>query len=100
MFSSDQSKTNSIILASLVTFLWATSWVLIKYGLSDISPLIFAGIRYFLAFLCMLPFILTKKRRQQIAHLSGRNWLSLLLLGVLYYALTQGAQCCPPCRSA
>lgn len=92
MFSSDQSKTNSIILASLVTFLWATSWVLIKYGLSDISPLIFAGIRYFLAFLCMLPFILTKKRRQQIAHLSGRNWLSLLLLGVLYYALTQGAQ--------
>jgi len=92
MFSSDQTKTNSIFLALLVTFLWATSWVLIKFGLSDISPLIFAGIRYFLAFLCLLPFIMTKTRRQQITRLRGRDWLFLLLLGVLYYALTQGAQ--------
>ena len=92
MFSSDRSKTNAIFLALLVTFLWATSWVLIKFGLSDISPLIFAGIRYFLAFLCLLPFILTKKRRQEIARLRGRDWLFLVLLGVLYYTLTQGAQ--------
>jgi drug/metabolite transporter (DMT)-like permease len=92
MFFSDHSKTNSIFLALLVTFLWATSWVLIKFGLIDISPLTFAGIRYFLAFLCLLPFILTKTRRQEIARLHGRDWLLLLLLGVLYYALTQGAQ--------
>jgi drug/metabolite transporter (DMT)-like permease len=92
MEPTDQTKTNSILLALLVTFLWATSWVLIKWGLSDISPLIFAGIRYFLAFLCLLPFILTKSRREEITKLRGRDWLLLLLLGVLYYALTQGAQ--------
>jgi len=92
MKPSDQTKTNSILLGLLVTFLWATSWVLIKWGLSDISPLIFAGIRYFLAFLCLLPFALTKTRRDEIAQLRKRDWLLLLLLGALYYALTQGAQ--------
>jgi drug/metabolite transporter (DMT)-like permease len=92
MKPSDQTKTNSILLALLVTFLWATSWVLIKWGLSDISPLMFAGIRYFLAFLCLLPFALSKTRRDEIAQMRKRDWLLLLLLGALYYALTQGAQ--------
>ena len=88
----DQAKKNSILLALLVTFLWATSWVLIKWGLSDISPLMFAGIRYFLAFLCLLPFALTKIHRDEIAQLRKRDWVLLLLLGALYYALTQGTQ--------
>ena len=92
MKPSDQTKTNSILLGLLVTFLWATSWVLIKWGLSDISPLMFAGIRYFLAFLCLLPFALTKTRRDEIAQLRKRDWVLLLLLGALYYALTQGTQ--------
>ena len=92
MKPSDQAKTNSILLALLVTFLWATSWVLIKWGLSDISPLMFAGIRYFLAFLCLLPFALTKIHRDEIAQLRKRDWMLLLLLGALYYALTQGTQ--------
>lgn len=86
------SKLGYILLALLVTFLWATSWVLIKWGLSDISPLIFAGIRYFLAFLCLLPFILKKTERERISRLSKRDWINLLLLGLLYYAVTQGAQ--------
>ncbi|MDK2981284.1 MAG: hypothetical protein PWQ55_1631 [Chloroflexota bacterium] len=92
MFSTDHTKTNAMFLALLVTFLWATSWVLIKFGLTHISPLIFAGIRYFLAFLSLLPFILTPKRRRAIATLRRRDWLYLLLLGFLYYAVTQGAQ--------
>lgn len=86
------SKFGYVLLALLVTFLWATSWVLIKWGLSDLSPLIFAGIRYFLAFLCLLPFILKKKERESISRLSKRDWINLLLLGLLYYAVTQGAQ--------
>jgi drug/metabolite transporter (DMT)-like permease len=92
MQSFDNDKTSAIFLALLVTFLWATSWVLIKWGLGDLSPLIFAGIRYFLAFLCLLPFILRKERRAEIARLHAKDWLLLLLLGLLYYTLTQGAQ--------
>ncbi|MCB9443696.1 MAG: DMT family transporter [Ardenticatenaceae bacterium] len=47
--------------ALLVTFLWSTSWVLIKLGLQDIPPVTFAGLRYFLAFLALIPFY---RRRQ------------------------------------
>jgi len=41
--------------ALFVTFLWSTSWVLIKWGLPSIPPLTFAGLRYVMAFLCLAP---------------------------------------------
>ena len=46
----------AVFQALFVTFLWSTSWVLIKIGLTDIPALTFAGLRYGLAFLCLLPF--------------------------------------------
>jgi drug/metabolite transporter (DMT)-like permease len=78
--------------ALLVTFLWATSWVLIKVGLQDIPALTFAGLRYGLAFLCLLPFTLRKDCRSDLGKLSREGWLRLIGLGVLFYAITQGAQ--------
>ena len=48
--------------------------------------------RYTLAFVCLLPFALQPKNRRQFLKLSGRDWSGLLALGVLFYALTQGAQ--------
>lgn len=49
----------AILQALFVTFLWSTSWVLIKFGLVDIPALTFAGLRYGLAWLCLLPFAFT-----------------------------------------
>ncbi len=45
----------AVLQALFVTFLWSTSWVFIKLGLTDIPALTFAGLRYSLAFLCLLP---------------------------------------------
>jgi len=53
MKSSPHTVAN--IQALLVTFLWSTSWVLIKYGLDEIPALTFAGLRYTAAFLILLP---------------------------------------------
>jgi drug/metabolite transporter (DMT)-like permease len=82
----------AVLQALFVTFLWSTSWVLIKFGLEAIPPVTFAGLRYFLAFLALLPFY----RRSQIATplrtLTRRDWLSLVGLGLLYYTITQGSQ--------
>ncbi|MEZ4516648.1 MAG: EamA family transporter [Chloroflexota bacterium] len=47
--------TRAVLQALLVTFLWSTSWVFIKLGISDIPPITFAGLRYFLAFLVLIP---------------------------------------------
>jgi drug/metabolite transporter (DMT)-like permease len=82
----------AVLQAFFVTFLWATSWVLIKIGLGDIPALTFAGLRYTLAFLCLLPFALRRPSLRALAGLDRRTWGRLLLLGVLYYAVTQGTQ--------
>lgn len=78
--------------ALFVTFLWSTSWVLIKIGLVDIPALTFAGLRYSLAFLCLLPLALQPAQRLYFARLARRDWAPLILLGLLFYAVTQGAQ--------
>ncbi len=85
-------RLKAILQALLVTFLWSTSWVLIKIGLAGIPALTFAGLRYGLAFMCLLPFALQLGSRRAIAGLSRRQWARLVLLGVLYYAVTQGTQ--------
>jgi len=80
------------LLALLVTVLWSTSWVLIRIGLEDIPPLSFAGLRYTLAFLCLLPFAIRSRQLEPLRRASAGTWLRLILLGVLFYAVTQGAQ--------
>jgi drug/metabolite transporter (DMT)-like permease len=77
--------------AIFVTFLWSTSWVLIKIGLrGDLPAISFAGLRYGLAFLCLVPFVLfSPKQRAALKNLSAREWLNLSLLGVVLYTVTQ-----------
>ncbi|MBN4080950.1 EamA family transporter [Caldithrix abyssi] len=82
----------AVLQAVFVTFLWSTSWVLIKIGLNDIPALTFAGLRYGLAFLCLLPFFLHKRNKSILFSLSWHTWRNLVLLGFLFYAVTQGAQ--------
>lgn len=90
--------------ALFVTFLWSTSWVLIKFGLEEIPPLTFAGLRYMLAFLVLLPFLwqpqvglVVEGSRPSplppaLTTLTKTDWLRLILLGIVFYAITQGAQ--------
>jgi drug/metabolite transporter (DMT)-like permease len=75
-----------------VTFLWSTSFVIIKIGLDEIPPLTFAGLRYTIAFLCLLPFAFTKTNSSVIRNLEKKDWFKLLLLGILFYVFTQGTQ--------
>jgi len=82
----------TIFQALFVTFLWSTSWVLIKIGLHEIPALTFAGLRYSVAFLVLLPLFFYNYRPSTLWHLSGKTWQQLFALGTVYYALTHGAQ--------
>jgi drug/metabolite transporter (DMT)-like permease len=82
----------AVLQALLVTFLWSTSWVLIKIGLQDIPALTFAGLRYFLAFICLVPFVLRSGYLKTLRGLSATSWARLVVLGVLLITVTQGAQ--------
>jgi len=90
--SKSPSHLTSIMLALLVTFLWSTSFVIIKIGLDEIPPLTFAGLRYTIAFICLLPFVFTKTNSTVIKKLEKKDWGKLILLGILFYAFTQGTQ--------
>ncbi len=77
--------------ALFVVFLWATSWVFIKIGLDEIPPLTFAGLRYLLAMVCLIPIFIFRKGPQAVKDFSTGMWMQLFLLGLLFYAVTQGA---------
>lgn len=81
----------AVLQALLVTFLWSTSFVLVKIGLKDIPALPFAGLRYTLAFLCLLPLAIRSGQVGRLRTLSRASWARLIALGLLFYSFTQGA---------
>ena len=92
MQSKFSPRTRAILQALLVTFLWSTSWVFVKFGLEDIPPITFAGLRYFLAFLVLIPVYKRAKATTPLRTLTRRDWRNLIGLGLLYYTITQGTQ--------
>lgn len=86
------SQLRAVSQALFVTFLWSTSWVLIKFGLDEIPALTFAGLRYGLAFLLLLPMVFRPAARRAAAGLTRRDLLLLGALGLVMYGVTQGAQ--------
>lgn len=81
--------------AVLVTVLWSSSYVLIKWGLADIPPLYFATLRYALAFVILLAaevvYLFGGKRPVQGT--IGRRQVTLLVVsGVAGYTIAQGLQ--------
>jgi drug/metabolite transporter (DMT)-like permease len=83
---------SAVLLAILVTLIWSSSWVLIKFGLESLPPVTFAGLRYGLATICLLPFVLQKKEMAAIRQLSRSEWIWMIILGILYYTIAQGGQ--------
>ncbi|KXK22206.1 MAG: hypothetical protein UZ15_CFX003001107 [Chloroflexi bacterium OLB15] len=94
MFRSLSPHTRAVLTALFVTFLWATSWVIIKFGLHDqIPPLTFAGTRYTLAALCLVPLVLRQSSsRSHLKALAAREWIMLAALGMVFIGIAQGAQ--------
>ena len=85
----------AVLQALFVTFLWSTSWILIKVGLDDLDlePISFAGLRYALAAAILLPFGLRAMRRAHAARPIDTGLLGrVALYGLLFVAVAQGAQ--------
>ena len=92
MQKSSPAHLTAVLQALFVTFLWSTSWVLIKIGLQDIPALTFAGLRYVLAATCLLPFLLRPASISTLRSLTRRDWARLITLGLLFITIAQGAQ--------
>lgn len=81
--------------ALFVTVLWSSSWVLIRIVLDDgiVSPITLAGLRYSLAAAVLCSWTLSRaQHRRTLADLDRRTVGQLAALGLVFFALTQGAQ--------
>jgi drug/metabolite transporter (DMT)-like permease len=61
-------------------------------GLGEIPPLTFAGLRYTIAFFCLLPFALRKARVDELKKIEKNDLYKLAALGLVFYTFTQGTQ--------
>ncbi|MCD6541019.1 EamA family transporter [Candidatus Bipolaricaulota bacterium] len=70
----------------LVAAIWSSSFVGVKVALRYIGPLTVAGLRYFLAFLLLAPWL-----RSRHVGLSPRVWRRLTAIGLAQYVVGNGA---------
>ena len=87
-----KTRMLSLIEASLVTFLWSTSYILIRIGLKEINPLAFAAYRYVIAsFILLFPFFYQLKKGRT-SKLNPNCIAIFLLLGFTGFFIAQGLQ--------
>jgi len=75
-------------LAIVACLLWATPFAAIKIGLKYTTPLNFAGIRFFISGLLILPFIPDFKAKLQ--GLSSKSWKLIIQIALLQTTLLYG----------
>lgn len=81
----------AIIEACLVTFLWSSSYVLVKIGLNQLSPLLLVTLRYITASVIVVPLALMRGEAGLLRE--PKNFLKLVFLGISGYTIAQGLQC-------
>jgi drug/metabolite transporter (DMT)-like permease len=95
MSSSADPHRRAVLAALFVTMLWSSSWVIIRFGMADenLPPLTFAGLRYAIAAIVLTAVTaMVPRTRAEVLAMSGATFSRLALLGVVFYAITQGAQ--------
>jgi drug/metabolite transporter (DMT)-like permease len=80
------SRALALLEALFVSMVWGSSFILVKIALTDLGPLTIGGLRYFIGFACLLPFL----HRRNFS-LSRVQWFRMALLGISAYTLANGA---------
>jgi len=93
----DTMKSNrlqAITQGLLVCVIWASSFVLVKMGLAYLKPLTLAGLRYFTAFLLLLPLMARRGDRGGVTlplhDPAPGHWGRLFIIGLCAYTIGNG----------
>lgn len=81
----------ALLEAWFVTFLWSSSYILVKIGLHELTPLTLVTLRYALASAILLPISFIKGEMFLLT--DRKTVLKLLFLGLSGYTIAQGLQC-------
>jgi drug/metabolite transporter (DMT)-like permease len=72
-----------------IPIVWSTSFIFVKMLLPAIGPLSIAGVRFFLAFLVLVP-LFTRSLRVALA-LPARTWIRLIVIGICGFSIGNAA---------
>ncbi len=86
----DHDYLTALLQGLFVTFLWSTSYILIKKGLQELPPLTFAAYRYMISSIFLLAAAFFRKGRINLKVKKGLP--KLFLLGLFGYSVAQGLQ--------
>jgi len=89
------SHLGAIGIALLVTVLWSSSWILIRWGLDgeELQPITFAALRYGLAAVLLGGWVVFHRPlRASVSSIDRSMAVGLIVLGAVFYGATQGAQ--------
>jgi drug/metabolite transporter (DMT)-like permease len=84
-----RTRAAPILEAILVAAIWGSSFVGVKVALEHTGPFTIAALRYSMAAMLLLPWILFGPRR--CGRLSRGVWIRLTVIGIAQYALGNGA---------
>jgi len=86
-----RDRVMALMEACVVTFLWSSSYILVKMGLTQLSPLTLVSLRYIVA--SVLLVALAVRRGEAPPLKERRTVLKLAVLGFSGYTMAQGLQC-------
>ncbi|MHA2424792.1 MAG: DMT family transporter [Candidatus Thorarchaeota archaeon] len=90
---SSRQHYRAVGIALFVTVLWASSWVIIKFGLEEIPPLTFAGLRYVIAAILLMFIVIGRNdSRHELRGASRKQIVTLAGYGLVFVTVTQAAQ--------
>lgn len=89
----EQHEENSspvwlVLLAfAIIYFVWGSTFLAIRIGVTEVPPLLFAAMRFFAAGVVLLLWVMLRPGRVLP---TGRQWLSMLLLATLIFLVDYG----------
>ena len=84
-----RGKAIAIMVALIVTVIWSSTFVIVKFALESLGPLTIAGMRYTLGALALFPFLILRKENKK--PISRDLWLRMTLIGISSYTIGNGA---------
>ncbi len=84
--SGKESHTKALIAVGLVSFFWGTTWIASREGVKYMPALQLAAIRQFIGGIAYVIFFMSKGR----AIPRGKEWLTILILTLLNFILSNG----------
>ncbi|MEM9734159.1 MAG: DMT family transporter [Pseudomonadota bacterium] len=81
------TRTSANLLMLVAGLVWGLGFVAQEQAMDDIGPFLFMGLRFALAALALAPLVLweLRKRDDALPHLSNKDWLSLVTVGVIFF---------------